>query len=73
MFSFEPKNERNYFLNSALASKMDQIKKIKALSCINLFIGINFFLIHFKNGQKSKNIFAQFLDQMRTRKFAFEI
>ena len=30
LFSFEPKNERNYFLNSALASKMSQIKKIKA-------------------------------------------
>ena len=27
MFSFEPKNERNYFLNSTLASKMGQIKK----------------------------------------------
>ena len=27
LFSFERKNERNYFLNSALASKMSQIKK----------------------------------------------
>ena len=25
LFSFEPKNKRNYFLNSALASKMGQI------------------------------------------------
>ena len=31
LFSFEQKNERNYFLNSALASKMSQIKKMKAL------------------------------------------
>ena len=31
MFSFEPKNERNYFVNSALASKTGQIKKMKAL------------------------------------------
>ena len=31
LFSFEPKNERNYFLNSTLASKMGQIKKKKAL------------------------------------------
>ena len=30
LFSFEPKNKRNYFLNSALASKMSQIKKMKA-------------------------------------------
>ena len=28
LFSFEPKNERNHFLNSALASKMDQMKKM---------------------------------------------
>jgi len=27
LFSFEPKNKRNYFLNSALASKMSQIKQ----------------------------------------------
>ena len=27
LFSFEPKTERNYFLNSALASKMSQMKK----------------------------------------------
>ena len=27
LFSIEPKNEQNYFLNSALASKMSQIKK----------------------------------------------
>ena len=26
LFSFEPKNERNYFLNSALASKSDSTK-----------------------------------------------
>jgi hypothetical protein len=31
LFSFEPKNEQKYFLNSALASKMSQIKKMKAL------------------------------------------
>ena len=30
LISFEPKNERNYFLTAALASKMGQIKKIKA-------------------------------------------
>ena len=35
LFSFEPKNERNYFLNSALASKRSQIKKVKALYYIN--------------------------------------
>ena len=35
LFSFEPKNEQNYFLNSALASKMSQIKKMKALYYIN--------------------------------------
>jgi hypothetical protein len=29
LFSFETKNEQNYFLNSALASKMSQIKKNK--------------------------------------------
>jgi hypothetical protein len=29
-FSFEPKNERKYFCNSALVSKMGQIKKIMA-------------------------------------------
>ena len=38
LFSFEPKNKQNYFLNSALASKMSQIKKMKAL----YFIGILF-------------------------------
>ena len=31
LFSFEPKNERNCFLNSVLASKMSQSKKMKAL------------------------------------------
>ena len=31
LFSFEPKIERNYFLNAALASKMSQIKKMEAL------------------------------------------
>ena len=31
LFSFEPKNKRNCFLNSALASKMSQIKKVKVL------------------------------------------
>ena len=35
LFSFEPKNERNILLNSTLASKMSQIKKMKALYCIN--------------------------------------
>ena len=30
LFSFEPKKQ-NYLLNSALASKMSQIKKMKAL------------------------------------------
>ena len=35
LFSFEPKNERNYFLTSALVSKMSQIKKMKALYYIN--------------------------------------
>jgi hypothetical protein len=35
LLSFEPKNELNYFLNSALASKISQIKKIKALYYIN--------------------------------------
>ena len=29
LFSFELKNEWNYFLNSALASKISQIKKIE--------------------------------------------
>ena len=31
LFSFPPKNERNYFLISVLASKMGQIKKMMAL------------------------------------------
>ena len=35
LFSFEPKNEQNYFLNSALTSKMSQTKKMKALYYIN--------------------------------------
>ena len=35
LFSFEPKNEQNYFMNSALASKMSQIKKLKALYYTN--------------------------------------
>ena len=35
LFSFEPKTKQNYFLNSALASKMSQIKKMKALYNIN--------------------------------------
>ena len=35
LFSFEPKNGRNYFLNSALASKMSQIKKMQVLYYIN--------------------------------------
>jgi hypothetical protein len=35
LFSFEPKNEQNYFLIFALASKTDHIKKIKALYYIN--------------------------------------
>ena len=32
---FEPKNEQNYFLISTLASKMGEIKKMKALYYIN--------------------------------------
>ena len=35
LFSFEPKTKRNYFLNSALVSKMSPIKKMKALYYIN--------------------------------------
>ena len=35
LFSLEPKNEWNYVFNSALASKMSQIKKMKALYQIN--------------------------------------
>ena len=35
LFSFEPKNQRNYFLNSALASNKSQTKKMKALYYIN--------------------------------------
>ena len=35
LFSFEPKNEQNYFLIFALASKTGHIKKIKALYYIN--------------------------------------
>ena len=35
LFSFETKNERNYFLNSTLASKMSRIKKMKARYYIN--------------------------------------
>ena len=31
LFAFEPKKELNYFLNSALASKMSQIKKIEGI------------------------------------------
>ena len=79
LFSFEPKNDQNYFLNSALASKMSQIKKMKAHYYINKGYLIQwrhqfFYLTHFKTlGQKSKNNFVLFLVQMRTRKFAFEI
>ena len=36
LFSFKPKNEQNYFLKSALASKMGQIKKLKARHYIDL-------------------------------------
>ena len=35
LFSFEPKNEQNYFLNSSLASKMSQIKKMKVRFYMN--------------------------------------
>ena len=35
LFSFKAKNERNYFLNSVLASKLSEIKKMKALYYIN--------------------------------------
>ena len=35
LISFEPKKERNYFLKFALASKISQIKKMKALYYIN--------------------------------------
>ena len=35
LFSFEQKHERNYFFNSALPSKMSQIKKMKAHYYIN--------------------------------------
>ena len=35
LFTFEPKNELNYFLNSALAFKMSQIKNMEALYQIN--------------------------------------
>ena len=35
MLSFEPKNEWNYFLISALASKKSEIKKIEVLYYIN--------------------------------------
>ena len=40
LFSFEPKNEPNYFLNSALASKMSLIKKMKALNYVYQLWGI---------------------------------
>ena len=50
LLSFEPKNERNYFLNSKLACKMGRIKKMKALyyviRCIKysryLFFNLNY-------------------------------
>ena len=35
LFSFGPKNKRNYILNSALASKISHIKKMKTLYYIN--------------------------------------
>ena len=35
LFSYEPKNERKYFLNSAIVSTMSQIKKMKAIYYIN--------------------------------------
>ena len=35
LISFEPKNKWNYFLNSALASKMSQIKKMEAFCYIS--------------------------------------
>ena len=56
LFSFEPKNKQNYFLNSALASKMSQIKKMKALYYMGVFDTIDnifFYWTHFRSlGQK---------------------
>ena len=43
-FSFEPKKERNYSLNSALASKMSQINKMKAQALCYINRSINFFI-----------------------------
>jgi hypothetical protein len=73
LFSFEPKSKQNYFLNSALAFKMSQIKKMKALYFPNsgVFVKIEA-LTHFRSlGQNSKNNLV--LVQMRKRKFTFEI
>ena len=36
LFSFEPKNEQNYFVNSALASIMSQTKKNEGTSLFQL-------------------------------------
>ena len=69
------KTEWNYFFNSALASKMSQIKKMKAFYYINQGIANTFiYLTHFRSlRQKSKSNFVRVLVQMRTRKFASEI
>ena len=66
LFSFEPKNEWNIFLISALANKKGQINEMKVLYYINYGVlkieafGF-FYLTHFRSiGQKSKNIFVLF-------------
>ena len=74
MFSFEPKNERNY---SALASKMSQIKKTKAFylyyeGVFGKIEALLFYLTPFRSlGRNQKNIFARFLVQMKKKKIRF--
>ena len=75
LFLFEPKNEENYFLNSALVSKMFQIKQNEGTLLYQLggIQGIIYYLTHFRSlGQKSKNNLVRFWVHMRTRKFAFK-
>ena len=80
LFSFEPKNQRNYFLHSALASKKSRIKKMKALYYIIrgrvlMYQTPLFFDLTYSRslGQKSKNNLVRFLVQMKTLKSPFEI
>ena len=79
LFSFEPKNERNCFLISALASKDGSNQKNRGtllyyLWVFNIIDTFIFYLTYFRPLEQKSKKFVRFLVQkMRTRKFAFEI